>query len=190
VSSLVSTNFTVTDRRYLAMAVRLALQAEKQGNLPIGAVITLSNRVIATGSNSIFVPTYHPGRHAEMLALQAVAPNYWLQAGALTCYTTLEPCLMCSGALLLHGVGRVVFGAADLQGGAGYLRHQLPAFYQNCPHLPDWIGPVWPALCDPLYQRAVERFGNGRPRRPNKQPLDLESGIIAKCKHTLESESC
>jgi tRNA(adenine34) deaminase len=156
--SVISADFTRTDRRYLAIAVRLALQAEKQGNLPIAAVITLADRVIATGSNEIFFPEYHPGRHAEMRALQAVPVNCWPQAANLTCYTTLEPCLMCGGALLLHGVGRVVFGAADPQGGAHYLLPHLPPFYQHAPNLPRWIGPVWPTVCAPLYQRAAQRF--------------------------------
>src|ERR1043165_125722 len=110
---------TPRDLDHLRRAVQLALEAERCGNLPIGAVITLDREVISEAGNAILVPHYHPGRHAEMGALSRVEANLWPRSREMTCYTTLEPCVMCMGALLLHGVGRVVFGTSDTEGGSG-----------------------------------------------------------------------
>lgn len=143
---------------HLQRAIECALQAEQKGNLPIGAVIVLDDTVIAEGGSEIFEPVFHPGRHAEMEALSRVAPELWMRRREMTCYTTLEPCVMCFGALLLHGVGRVVFGASDVLGGAGTMRAHLPAYYAGGVGVPDWIGPVLPGVCEALYARAKDRF--------------------------------
>lgn len=76
----------------------------------------------------------------------------------MTCYTTLEPCLMCMGALLLHGVGRVVFGARDEEGGAGSALAHLPNYYASGLGVPLWVGPLLTEVCDALYHRALENF--------------------------------
>src|SRR3954465_9734186 len=122
-------NDTDEDLRHLGRAVQLALEAERLGNLPIGAVITLEGRVIAEAGNSILVPHYHPGRHAEMEALGRVPVELWPRGREMTCLTTLEPCLMCMGAMVLHGIGRVLFGAHDREGGAGGTFPPLSFFY-------------------------------------------------------------
>jgi tRNA(adenine34) deaminase len=146
------------DMDHLQRAVGLALEAEKLGNLPIGAVITLDNIVIAEAGNALLIPHYHPGRHAEIEALRSVPASLWPRARAMTCYTTLEPCVMCAGALLLHGVGRVVFGAQDGEGGAGQILSHLPDYYSEGAGVPVWSGPLLPEICDPLYERIKERF--------------------------------
>jgi tRNA(adenine34) deaminase len=153
-----SFNLTSTDLQHLQAAVALALEAEKNGNLPIGAVITLNEEVIAAAGNAMLVPHYHPGRHAEIEALQRVPAALWLRSREMTCYSTLEPCAMCMGTLLLHGIGRVVFGANDLAGGASCLLAHLPPYYAESKGVPQWIGPALPEICDPLYQRALSRF--------------------------------
>lgn len=146
------------DIRHLQRAIECALQAETKGNLPIGAVIVLDDEVIAEGASAIFEPVFHPGRHAEMEALDTVDPRLWERRREMTCYTTLEPCVMCMGALLLHGVGRIVFGANDRFGGAGALLDHLPVYYAGGIGVPEWIGPVLPDICDLLYARAKDRF--------------------------------
>jgi len=146
------------DLRHLRRAVQLALEAEERGNLPIGAVITLGDEVVAEAGNAVLQPFYHPGRHAEVEALGRVPASLWPRARELTCHTTLEPCVMCLGALLLHGVGRVVFGARDTEGGSGQLLAGLPAYYAGGAGTPEWVGPVMPELCDPLFRRALARF--------------------------------
>jgi tRNA(adenine34) deaminase len=149
---------TSEDLQFLYRAAELAREAESSGNLPIGAVITLYDKVIAEAGNSMFAPHYHPGRHAEIEVLRRVPVALWPRSREMTCYSTLEPCTMCLGALLLHGIGRVVFGANDMVGGAGCLLAHLPPYYAGGKGVPQWIGPALPEICDPLYQRALARF--------------------------------
>jgi len=153
-----SLNVKPDELNHLHRAIALALEAEKIGNLPIGAVITLDGEIIAEAGNAMLMPDYHPGRHAEIETLQRVPVALWSRSREMTCYTTLEPCVMCMGALLLHGVGRVVFGAADKVGGAGKVLAHLPEYYADGKGIPFWIGPALPKLCDALYQRALQRF--------------------------------
>lgn len=157
---------TRDDLVFLRRAVQLALDAEKEGNLPIGAVITLNGSVIAEGGNAVLIPSYHPGRHAEMEALKRVPDDLWPRSREMTCYTTLEPCVMCAGAMLLHGIGRVVFGATDRDGGGRVLLSHLPDYYAKGGGAPEWLGPALPEECDALYERARQTFdhlpcGNG-----------------------------
>ena len=152
---------TAPDIRPLYRAIDLALEAEQKGNLPIGTVITIDGEIISEAGNAVLVPHYHPGRHAEMEALRRVPVDLWPRSRHMLCYTTLEPCLMCFGALLLHGVGRIVFGARDEEGGAGCVLSHLPVYYADgTAAVPTWIGPVLPDVCDPLYRRARERFNS------------------------------
>jgi hypothetical protein len=60
--------------------------------------------------------------------------------------------------LLLHGVGRVIFGANDPLGGAGSMLAHLPPYYEGGIRTPEWIGPVIPEVCDALYARTKDRF--------------------------------
>ena len=100
----------------LALAeARVAMEA---GEVPVGAVVVRGGEVIASAHNSP-VGLRDPSAHAEILALRkaaAVEGNYRL-AGT-TLYVTIEPCLMCAGALVHARVSRLVFGAADPKGGA------------------------------------------------------------------------
>jgi tRNA(adenine34) deaminase len=146
-----------TDRRHLKRAIELALAAERQGNLPVGAVLVLGGRRVAEGQSAIWVPRFDATRHAEMEALRAVPTVVWARGRPLTLYTTLEPCLMCLGAILLHPIGRVVFGASDAYGGAGGLRERLPPYFRRRFAALEWLGPALPAECDPLHQRLLER---------------------------------
>lgn len=144
---------------HLRRALRLALEAEAAGNLPVGAVITLDNRVIAEAGNAILRPSYYPGGHAEVESLRRVPAHLWSRAREMTCYTTLEPCVMCMGAILLHGVRRVVYGSSDREGGAGQVLPHLPAYYtRGDAPVPEWLGPLLPDLCDALYERVKEKF--------------------------------
>ncbi|MCC7362126.1 MAG: nucleoside deaminase [Anaerolineales bacterium] len=157
-----------TDRRHLARAIELALAAEHNGNLPVGAVLAAAGRRVAEGQNAIWRPHFDATRHAEIEALRAAPRAVWPRAGRLTLYTTLEPCLMCLGAILLHRIGRVVFGSADDYGGAGALREHMPPFFRQQFAALDWVGPVLPTECDRLHERLREieaaRAGPPRPR--------------------------
>jgi tRNA(adenine34) deaminase len=144
------------DVEYLRQAILLAEEAERLGNLPIGAVIALDDQVIARGCNSIWHPGLELTRHAEMEALRAVPPHLWLKSRQMTLYTTLEPCVMCAGAILLHRVGRLVFGSTDPWGGAGPCLAALPSYFWDQLALTEWTGPALPGECDPLYARVLE----------------------------------
>ena len=124
--------------RFLEQAAQLAFDAELAGNVPIGAVIVLDGEVIAEGSNRVYRPLRHPGRHAEIEALRAVPDEAWVRAGGMTCYSSLEPCIMCLATLYYHGIQRIVFGASAPAGGAGALIQDLPWYMRGI----EWIGPL------------------------------------------------
>ena len=101
----------------MRMALGLAREAENAGEVPVGAVLVLADQVIGRGRNAP-IERCDPTAHAEILALReacASAGNYRLEGATL--YTTLEPCVMCAGALVAARVARVVFGARDLRFG-------------------------------------------------------------------------
>jgi tRNA(adenine34) deaminase len=102
-----------SDIPFFERAIELAPEAEEQGNLPIGSVICLDGEIVGEGKNAIWYPTYNQNRHAEVEALRSVPEDLWDHSRRMTLYTTLEPCLMCLGAILLHGIGRVLYGSAD-----------------------------------------------------------------------------
>jgi len=105
------------DEFFLRQALALAREAESAGEVPVGAVVVLQGTVIGTGRNSP-ISQNDPTAHAEILALREAAAaigNYRLEGATL--YATLEPCVMCAGALVAARVARVVFGARDLRFG-------------------------------------------------------------------------
>lgn len=148
---------TAHDHALLERAYDIALAHERSGGLPVGAVLALDGEIIAEGHSITPGEGYHPGHHAETAALAAVDPRLWEMATRMTLATTLEPCMMCFGACLLHGVGRVVFGASDPLGGAHHVRPHLPPYYGRNGG-PVWVGPVDPPRFDPLYARTHAMF--------------------------------
>ena len=143
------------DKQFMQRAIELARLAEQEGNLPVGAVIVLDAEVVAEGRSAIWVPRFDATRHAEMEALRAVPDEVWESAEALCLYTTLEPCLMCFGAILLHRIGRIVYGTSDGYGGASAVMSSLPPYFQKRIESTQWVGPVMPGECDPLYERLL-----------------------------------
>lgn len=146
---------TTMERSFFARAVELALQGERAGNLPIGCVICRDGKIIAEGANSIWSPEFAPHRHAEMEALSGLSIDDRKAGLDLALYTTLEPCLMCAGAISLHKIGRVVFGSRDPIGGAVADVGRLPPYFARHRTTAEWIGPADPAACDPLCERAI-----------------------------------
>ena len=139
------------DLLFLREAICLAQEAEQEGNLPIGAVIVLEGKLIARGKNGIWCPTIDLTRHAEMEALRNLPPHLRENCKDMTLLTTLEPCLMCAGAILLHQIGRVVYGSSDPNGGVASCLHSLPPYFKQAYAQLQWIGPALPAECEPLY---------------------------------------
>jgi tRNA(adenine34) deaminase len=136
-------------------AISLALLAEREGNLPVGAVVTLDGEIVAEGRNAIWVPEFDATRHAEMEALRAVPAELWISSKEMKLYTTLEPCLMCIGSILLHRIGTVVYGSADDYGGASSAFTKLPPYFKERLENTQWEGPSMAAECDPLYDRVM-----------------------------------
>src|SRR5512143_2327376 len=96
---------SIFDDECMQAAIFQAVEAGNTGNLPIGAVISLDHQIIAKGSNTIWKPQPSLHRHAEMEALAGVPSELIRRTNEMTLYTTLEPCLMCLGAILLYGIG-------------------------------------------------------------------------------------
>lgn len=106
------------DAFFMRLALEQAQAAGAAGEVPVGAVVVKAGRVIATGRNAP-IAAHDPSAHAEMVALRNAAQalgNYRLDG--CTLYVTLEPCAMCSGAILHARLDRVVFGAMDPKTGA------------------------------------------------------------------------
>lgn len=106
------------DRHFMRLAQAAAEEARAAGEVPVGAVLVRGDEVIAKGFNHP-IGTHDPSAHAEMAALRAGAlalGNYRLPGCEL--YVTLEPCLMCAGAIMHARIARVVFGAPDPKTGA------------------------------------------------------------------------
>jgi tRNA(adenine34) deaminase len=111
-------SFSDLDERWMRRALELARQANQQSEVPVGAVLVHDGQIIGEGFNQP-IALNDPTAHAEIMALRAAASsvrNYRLTGTTL--YVTLEPCLMCAGALVTARVERVVFGARDLRFGA------------------------------------------------------------------------
>jgi tRNA(adenine34) deaminase len=108
----------VTDAEAMAIALQEARAALDEGDVPVGAVIVRDDIVIARRHNER-ERTKDPTAHAEILALRdaALVLGGW-RLDDCTLVVTLEPCVMCAGALLNARIGRLVYGAADLKGGA------------------------------------------------------------------------
>jgi tRNA(adenine34) deaminase len=105
------------DEHYLRLALALAQEAESGEEVPVGAIIVLNDEIVGRGKNSPIL-TNDPTAHAEILALREASQNVgnYRLTGA-TLYSTLEPCVMCAGALVSARIQRLVFGARDLRFG-------------------------------------------------------------------------
>jgi tRNA(adenine34) deaminase len=107
-----------TDEALMGECLRLAETARRAGEVPVGAVVVSNGRIVGRGRNAP-IARHDPTAHAEIVALRAAGRalgNYRL-AGA-TLYVTVEPCLMCVGAIIHARLREVVFGCADPKAGA------------------------------------------------------------------------
>ncbi len=106
------------DQQYMRMAIEQAQLAAQSGEVPVGAVLVKDGQVISKAFNKP-IANHDPSAHAEMLAIREAAlaeENYRIPGSTL--YVTLEPCAMCSGAILHARIDRVVYGAPDPKTGA------------------------------------------------------------------------
>jgi tRNA(adenine34) deaminase len=105
------------DERWLRLALQEARAAEALGEVPVGAVIVRGSELVATGHNLTHT-LQDPSTHAEMVAIRRAAQviGHW-RLLECTLYVTLEPCAMCSGAIVLARIPRLVYAAADPKAG-------------------------------------------------------------------------
>jgi len=118
ISSRTSESETDRDELWMGLALEEARLAAREGEVPVGAVIFWRNEVIARSHNQPLA-RHDPTAHAEMLAIREAAEkvkNYRLSG--MTLYVTLEPCIMCAGAILQARLARLVYGTGDPKGGA------------------------------------------------------------------------
>ena len=106
-----------TDDFFMRHALREALEAFEEDEVPVGAVVVINNKIIARGHNQV-EKLNDPTAHAEMIALTSafnhLGAKYLPDA---TLYVTVEPCLMCCGALYWSKLSRIVYGASDVKNG-------------------------------------------------------------------------
>ena len=139
----------MTDEEWMRHAIRLAQRAEQQGEVPVGAVLVYQNRCIAEGWNQV-IQANDPSAHAEIVALRLAGQhlqNYRLINTTL--FVSLEPCVMCMGAIAHARIKRLVFGAGDDKRGA--VCHALNL--TNAPflnHHIEWTGGVLAQTCSGL----------------------------------------
>lgn len=106
-----------TDIAFMSMAISLARRAAQADEVPVGAIVVGAQGILGRGYN-LREHLQTPLAHAELLAIHRACQKVgsWRLPG-VTVYTTLEPCVMCAGALLQARIGRLVFGAKDTKGG-------------------------------------------------------------------------
>jgi tRNA(adenine34) deaminase len=139
------------DERWMRHALKLARRAQELGEVPVGAVVVRGDEVVAEGWNRP-IASHDPSAHAEMVAMREAAAslrNYRLNG--LTLYVTLEPCVMCAGAIIHARIARLVFGAADPRAGAVQSFYDIIA-QPRLNHRPEWAGGVLADDCGAILQ--------------------------------------
>ena len=137
---------------YMRLALELAAEAEAAGEVPVGAVIVRDGEIIGRGRNAS-IASRDPTAHAEIEALRQAAAalgNYRVEGA--TIYATIEPCVMCAGALVTARLARVVFGARDLRFGGVRSKFRL-ADSELLNHRLEIVEGVLGAECTAVMQR-------------------------------------
>jgi tRNA(adenine34) deaminase len=144
------------DEAFLRAALREAEQAEREDEVPVGAVIVHDGRIIGRGHNQREMLT-DPTAHAEMIAItQAAAALESWRLEKTTLFVTLEPCLMCAGAIVNARIPRVVFGVKDPKAGACGSLYQV-GLDARLNHRFDLVGGVLEKECGAILQRFFQR---------------------------------
>jgi tRNA(adenine34) deaminase len=149
IAGILPQNQNEIDESWMSYAIRLAQRAQDCGEVPVGALLINDDQLLAEGFNRV-IGQHDPTAHAEIVAIRQAGQligNYRLTNSTL--YVTLEPCLMCMGAISHARVKRLVFGAFDEKRGAVCNALQLShAPFLN--HHIDWQGGVLAERCGQL----------------------------------------
>lgn len=143
------------DIYFMKLALEEAEKADALGEVPIGAVLVMDGKLVARGYNTP-IHRHDPTAHAEIQALRSAGEwfhNYRMPESTL--YVTLEPCLMCFGALLQARVARVVYGASDPKVGVTRLKGLLEK--ANLNHRFEWQGGLLEEECRAVLQEFFRR---------------------------------
>jgi len=146
------------DQSWMEQALRQAEHAGQRGEVPIGAVLVADNDIVAAAGNSPILDS-DPTAHAEIKVIREAARklgNYRLPGTTL--YVTLEPCIMCMGAIIHSRIERLVFGASDPKTGGAVSQYQVGTD-RKLNHFLDITGGVLDEQCSRL---LVEFFRNRR----------------------------
>lgn len=128
------------DQYFMTKALEQAAQALAAGEFPVGCVLVYRDEILATGARQGTVgESCNETDHAEIVALRRLnqrltANENQLDRGRITAFSTMEPCLMCYGALIISGIGRIVYAYEDVMGGGtGCDLSHLNPLYKNSP---------------------------------------------------------
>lgn len=158
------------DSFWMKQALQLAAQAAELGEVPVGALVVLKGQVIGSGFNQP-ICGHDPSAHAEIIALREAAKyqqNYRLPGAEL--YVTLEPCMMCAGAIVHARIARVIYGASEPKAGA--VDSRLRSFdLEHLNHRPRVTSGV---LAEDCSQQLSEFF---KMRRQEKRIKDSEQNF-------------
>ena len=150
------------DLKYMKLALNLAKRAATKDEVPVGALLVGPEGIVARGYN-LRETLQSPLGHAEMLTLHRGSQKLksWRMPG-LTLYVTLEPCVMCAGALVQSRISRVVYGATDPKGGAV---HSLFGMFSDARlnHQIEVLGGVLAAECSQILKDFFRRKRTSRP---------------------------
>lgn len=114
------------DEAFMAIALEEAKSAIRKGEVPVGAVVVYQGEILSRGHN-LCISLCDPTAHAEIVVIREAARklnNYRLMGATL--YVTLEPCIMCIGAMIHARIDRLIYGASDPKGGACDSLYRIP----------------------------------------------------------------
>ncbi len=165
------------DRAMMSRALELAAEARDLGEVPVGALVVRSGRIIAQAYN-LRETLHDPTAHAERLALTRAgrALASWRLDGCIL-YVTLEPCAMCAGAIVLSRIARLVYGATDPKAGACESLYRL-ASDPRLNHRPEITAGIMAAECGEILseffqeRRRFRKLGMVDPTTPSESAPD------------------
>lgn len=148
--------------KWMNLALEEAYKAEKAGEVPVGAVVVNSNGELISRAHNLKEKTHDPCGHAEVLALKMAAQKLgtWRLSGCWL-FVTLEPCMMCTGAIIQSRLCHVVFGANDPKSGfVSSTANGLDDFKTN--HHPKWEGGIETEKCSTVLKNffKLKRYDN------------------------------
>lgn len=127
-------NFSRRDTEIMGLALEEAKIAGEQGNFPIGAALIIDNQLIGIGKNQLYTADnwYSHAENELIRKYSTTIRNEYKKGSKIELFSTLEPCCMCFGTILLHRIPRVVYGCPDPYGGVASLDNSsFPIFYKN-----------------------------------------------------------